>query len=149
MNDLFCISCFFPSLLVFYLYEEQERETALFPVGQHSTDWYRNPSVFLEEAWKGLPPRNPAIPLRITPGLCYNHPTTIENSTRRTLSCWSVSREEQQDWWRVCRTSLMRSSWGNWDCLVWKRGGWGGILLPSTAAWKKVVVRWVLASSRR
>ena len=32
-------------------------------------------------------------------------------------------------WWRVWRTSLMRSVWGNWDCSVWRRGGWGGTLL--------------------
>jgi len=48
-------------------------------------------------------------------------------TTRRTLRCWSVSREGQQGWWKVWRTSLMRSGWGNWG-LVWRRGGWGETL---------------------
>jgi len=42
-------------------------------------------------------------------------------TTRRTLRCWSVSREEQWGWWGVWRTSLRRSGWGSWGCLVWKK----------------------------
>ena len=68
-------------------------------------------------------------------------------TTRRTLRCWSLSREGQGGWWRVWRTSLMRSGWGSWGCLVWRRGGWGGTSLLSTAPWKEVVVRQVLVSS--
>lgn len=30
----------------------------------------------------------------------------------KTLRCWSGTREGQQSWWRVWRTSLMRNSWG-------------------------------------
>jgi len=41
----------------------------------------------------------------------------------RTLRCCSVSGEGQQGWWRVQSTSLMRSGWGNWGYLVWRRGG--------------------------
>ena len=37
---------------------------------------------------------------------------------RKTWSCWSVSTEEQQGWWRAWRTSLMGSGWRNWGCLV-------------------------------
>jgi len=32
-----------------------------------------------------------------------------------------IYREWQQNWWGVWSTSLMRSSGGGWDCLVWKR----------------------------
>ena len=32
-----------------------------------------------------------------------------------------MSKEEQRGWWRVWRTGLMRSSWGNWSCSVWRR----------------------------
>ena len=39
-------------------------------------------------------------------------------TTRRTLRCWSMSREGQQGQWRVWRT---RSSSGNWGCLAWRR----------------------------
>ena len=43
-------------------------------------------------------------------------------TTSRTLRGWSVSREGQQSWWRIWRTSLMRSGWGSWGGLVWRRG---------------------------
>jgi len=49
-------------------------------------------------------------------------------TARRTLRCWSASKEEQQNWWRVWITSLMRSDWGNWGCLVWRKRGWGETL---------------------
>ena len=39
------------------------------------------------------------------------------------------------------------SSWGNWGCLVWRRGGWGETLPVSTATWKEVVAMQVLVSS--
>jgi len=42
-------------------------------------------------------------------------------TARRTLSCWSVSKEEQQSWRR--EQGPLRSSWGNWGCLVWRKGG--------------------------
>ena len=51
--------------------------------------------------------------------------------------------------WRVWITSLRVSSWGNWDCLVWRRGEPGETLLLSITSWKKVVARWELASSPR
>jgi len=60
---------------------------------------------------------------------------------------WSVPREGQQSWWKVWSTSLMRSSSGNWDCSVWRRGSSGETLSLSTTAWKEVVVRWGFASS--
>ena len=46
-------------------------------------------------------------------------------------------------------TSLTRSDWRKRGCLVWRRGGWGGILSLSTTACKVVVVRQVLVSSPR
>ena len=58
----------------------------------------------------------------------------------RTLHCWSVSKEGQWSWGRVWRAGLVRSSWGNWGCLAWRRGGWGETLPLSTT-------RWVLVSS--
>ena len=65
-------------------------------------------------------------------------------TTRKMLSCWSVSREGQRGWWGVWRTSLMRCGWGSWVYLVWRRGTWGETLLLSTTTWKEVVVRSVL-----
>ena len=50
---------------------------------------------------------------------------------------------------KVWRKSLMRSGWGNWDCLVWRREGWGVTLLLSTTTWKEVVVRQGLVSSSK
>ena len=67
-------------------------------------------------------------------------------TTRRTLSCWSMPSEGQRGWWGISRTSLMRSGWGNWGCLVWRRGGWRWTFSLSTANWKEVVARWVLVS---
>jgi len=32
-------------------------------------------------------------------------------TTRRTLRCWSMSREGEWGWWRVCRTSVVRTGW--------------------------------------
>lgn len=32
----------------------------------------------------------------------------------------------------------MSSGWGNWSCLVWRRGGWREISLLSTTNWKKL-----------
>ena len=49
--------------------------------------------------------------------------------------------------WGVCSTSLMRNSWGNWDCLIWRREISGVTL--STTIWKEVVARWRSASSPR
>ena len=31
-----------------------------------------------------------------------------------------VFREGQRNWWGVWSTNLNRSSWGNWDCLIWR-----------------------------
>ena len=39
--------------------------------------------------------------------------------------------------WRIWSASLMRNSWGNWDCSVWRRGGSGEALSHSTTAWKE------------
>ena len=69
-------------------------------------------------------------------------------TTIKTLSCWSMSREGQQGWWGVWRKSLMRSGWGSWGGLAWRRGGWGGTLLSTTTR-KEVVVRQVLVSSAK
>jgi len=44
--------------------------------------------------------------------------------------------------WRIWRTSLMGSGWGNWDCSIWTREGSRETLSLSTAAWKEVVERW-------
>lgn len=41
----------------------------------------------------------------------------------------------------------MRRSWGNQDCLVWRRGGSGLTLLLSITTWKEFVARWGSASS--
>ena len=70
-------------------------------------------------------------------------------ATRRTLRCWGVSREGQQSWWRVYRTSLMRGGWGSWGCSVSRRGGWRGTFLLCTTTWQEGVVRRVLVSSPR
>lgn len=42
---------------------------------------------------------------------------------------------------RVWSTRLMGSSWGNWDCSIWRAGGLETLWL-STAIWNEVVVRW-------
>mgnify|MGYP001853057116 CR=1 FL=1 len=49
--------------------------------------------------------------------------------------------------WRVWSTSLMRSGWGNCNCLVSGKEGSGEILLLSTTTWGEIVLRWGLASS--
>lgn len=48
----------------------------------------------------------------------------------------------QQRWWRLQSTGLMKSGWGDWDCLVWKQRCSGETLSFSLATWEKVVVRW-------
>jgi len=60
---------------------------------------------------------------------------------RLDKSVGSVSREGQLRWWRVWRTSLVRNSWRNWGCSVWRRGGWGWTFSLSTTAWEEAVVR--------
>jgi len=64
-------------------------------------------------------------------------------TTRKTWRPWNMSREGQWSWWGAWSTNLMENGWGNWDCLVWRRGGSGETLLLSTTAWKEAVVRWV------
>lgn len=49
--------------------------------------------------------------------------------SRMTLRCWSTSREHQQNWGRVWSMSLMRSCWGSWGSLAWRKGCSGGTLL--------------------
>jgi len=51
----------------------------------------------------------------------FSGPLTV----RKTSRPWSMSRGGQQSWWGVWSTSLMRNSWGNWDCLVRRRGSGG------------------------
>ena len=70
-------------------------------------------------------------------------------TARKALRPCSMSREGQESWWGVQRESHMRSGWGNWGCLVWRRGGSGKTLSLSTIAWKEVVVRGRSASSPR
>ena len=41
-----------------------------------------------------------------------------------------------ESWGRVWSTSFMRSSWGNWDCSVWRRGSLREIFSLSTTPWK-------------
>ena len=61
-------------------------------------------------------------------------------TTRRTLSCWSTSKEGQQSWWRVWKTSPVRSGWGNWGCLSWRKKAEGGphcsLQLPERRLWR-------------
>ena len=68
-------------------------------------------------------------------------------TTRKTLRPWNVSREGQKNWWAVWGTSLMRSGWENWDCLVWRRGASGKTSLHFTTSWREAVMRRGLASS--
>ena len=51
--------------------------------------------------------------------------------------------------WGVWSTNLMGSSWGSWDCSVWRRGGSGETSLHSTTSWREVVLRKGLTSSPR
>jgi len=44
-----------------------------------------------------------------------------QHTARKTLRLWSLFREWQQSWWAVWSTSLTRSSWENWDFLLWRR----------------------------
>lgn len=62
---------------------------------------------------------------------------------------WRVSKERQRSWRRFWSISIMWSSWGNWEHLVWRKGGSGKTILLPTAPWKGVVARWVSASSPR
>jgi len=39
----------------------------------------------------------------------------------RLKFCFFASKEEQRSSWRVWGTSPVKSSWGNWGCLVWRR----------------------------
>ena len=39
-------------------------------------------------------------------------------TSRKMLSCWNMFTEEQQSWWRDYKTRNMRSSRGNWGCLI-------------------------------
>lgn len=48
------------------------------------------------------------------------------------------SREEQRSWWRVLRINHMRSDWGSWGGLGWRKGGSGKILSLSASPWKVV-----------
>ena len=41
--------------------------------------------------------------------------------TRKTLRPWNVFREGQRSWWGVWSTGVIKSGWGNWNCLVWRR----------------------------
>ena len=64
----------------------------------------------------------------------WGHTSTPKSSfgpltTRTTLRSWSVSREEQWGWWWLWSTSLARTSWGTWGCLVWRRWGYRGDLI--------------------
>lgn len=43
--------------------------------------------------------------------------------------------------------SFIRSGWGNWHCLIWRRGSPGETLFPSITARKEIVVRLESASS--
>ena len=69
----------------------------------------------------------------------------VSLATRKTSKPWSVSREGQQIWWEVWNTGVMRSGWGDWNCLV-KRRGSGETSSPFTTTWKETVVKWVSAS---
>ena len=80
--------------------------------------------------------------LRLPCGWCLDYPTA-SSSLVFEVSC------KLPGWWRVWRKSLTRSGWGNWGCVVWRRGGWRGTLLLSTTTWKEAVVRRVLVSSPR
>lgn len=55
---------------------------------------------------------------------------------------WSVSREDQWNWWRFW--SLVTRGWG-WGCLLWGKGDSGDLLLLHNL-WKEVVSRWRLFS---
>jgi len=46
--------------------------------------------------------------------------------TYRTIHNKQMDRTSLMD--RMDRTRLTRSGWGNWGCLVWRRGGWGETL---------------------
>jgi len=64
--------------------------------------------------------------------------------SRKTLNMLklslNMSREGQWNWWGVWSTELMRSGWGSWDCLLWKRGGSEETSLHSTTSWREVVM---------
>lgn len=42
----------------------------------------------------------------------------------------------------VWRTDRMSSGWGNWGCLVWRKGGWVKTFLFSETALKEAVASW-------
>ena len=113
-------------------WQPAEHEPAVCPDGQEGQ---RHPGLYQEWHWWG----------RTSSTVFSFGPLT----TRRTLSCWSVSREGQWGWWGTRRSSLMRNGWGSWGYLVRRRRGWGGTLSLSLTTWKDVVVRWVFVSSPR
>jgi len=69
-------------------------------------------------------------------------------TTRKTPRPWIVSRQGQWSWWRDWETRQMRSSWGMWDCLVWRRG-WVETSSHSPAAWQKAAAKRVSISFPR
>jgi len=85
----------------FLLHAEREHRGC----SSQSSHVLESTSLYMSRSWWG----------RMSNSLFSYGPLT----TRKTLSCWSVSREVQRSWWRVWRSSLMRSGWGNRDCLVY------------------------------
>lgn len=53
----------------------------------------------------------------------------------------------RQSWWKGRKICLVRSGWGVWVCLFWRKGGWGLTLLFFTASWGGQGKRDILTSS--
>ena len=118
-----------------------------------SNEWissWKSVSSFHKRQWKNPDSNKLTINIRGTAppveGAYFFLISCLANRYK-TLRCWTMSRAEQWSWWRVWSTSLIRSGWGIWGCLAWRRGGWGEILCLSTTTWREGVVRWMMVSS--
>lgn len=69
-------------------------------------------------------------------------------TSKRALRCWTVFREGQLRRGKGLENLAYKGTeWENQDCLVWRRGGYGGTPLPSITTWKEAAVRWGPGSS--
>lgn len=60
---------------------------------------------------------------------------------KKDIKVLEQNQTAQRSWWKVWSTSHVRSNWGSWGLLAWRKGGSGLMLLLSETLWKKVVAR--------
>lgn len=69
------------------------------------------------------------------PGLFHDSMIHINTSPSKPDSFMVLSR------WKDWKISFLRSDWGSWGCLTWRKGGSGETWSLSTTAWKKAAWR--------